>query len=276
MPGLFFVAANMAKGNDGNYLQHGIEIEAALRLAKTDPDGRLHIALAHGMAPFESFEARKAAQAHRRLDDALMASGRPSRPGEPAIVTAYRKTGASEARYPNSAELLRSIVGTDKLSGGITEVDPEKCSRLARAWADSRVVPRCSSWRDQVDAGGVLACPEDLQVPWLISMDPMTYTEGSEANDDKLHRFDIDRLSDWLARYVESRRPGLAALFVYSVRPDGQLDFWRFVHDLQKRTGTRTYTYWLPHQGGNRNLAGLLYAGTEFLSSTLLGVNARV
>lgn len=27
MPGLFLVAANMVKGNDGNYLQHGIEIE---------------------------------------------------------------------------------------------------------------------------------------------------------------------------------------------------------------------------------------------------------
>ena len=27
MPGLFFVAANMVKGNDGNYLLHGIEIE---------------------------------------------------------------------------------------------------------------------------------------------------------------------------------------------------------------------------------------------------------
>ena len=148
------------------------------------------------MAPFEPFEARKRGEAHRQLDDALTASGRPSRPGEPAIVTAYRKTNASKARYPNSAELLRFIVGADKLSGGITEIDHEKCGRLADAWAGSRVRPLCSSWRGQVGAGGVLACPEDLQVPWLVSMDPMTYTEGSEADDDKLHRSDIDRV--WL------------------------------------------------------------------------------
>ena len=50
MPGLFF-GGDMAKGNDGNYLQHSVEIEVAFRLARKDPDGRLHIALTHGMAP---------------------------------------------------------------------------------------------------------------------------------------------------------------------------------------------------------------------------------
>ncbi len=38
----------MAKGNDGNYLQHCIEVEAAARLAKGDPDGRLHATLTLG------------------------------------------------------------------------------------------------------------------------------------------------------------------------------------------------------------------------------------
>jgi len=46
----------MAKGNDGNYLQHCIEVEAAVRLAEMDAAGRLHIALTHGMRPFEPFE----------------------------------------------------------------------------------------------------------------------------------------------------------------------------------------------------------------------------
>ena len=46
----------MAKGNDGNYLQHCIEVEAAVRLAQADPSGRLHVALTHGMAPFEKLE----------------------------------------------------------------------------------------------------------------------------------------------------------------------------------------------------------------------------
>lgn len=46
----------MAKGNDGNYLQHCVEVEAGLRLAQESPEGRLHIAFGHGMAPFEGFE----------------------------------------------------------------------------------------------------------------------------------------------------------------------------------------------------------------------------
>ena len=161
----------MAKGNDGNYLQHSVEVEAALRLAKIGADGRLHIAMTHGMAPFEPLQAGKG-QVRGRLDAALGASREPPRPGESAIVAAYRKTCAAKDRYPNSAELLRSVVGADKLSGGITEVDREKCAGLAKAWADSCIVPSCSSWRYQVDPGGVLACPNDLQVPWLFSMDP--------------------------------------------------------------------------------------------------------
>ena len=91
---------------------------------------------------------------------------------------------------------------------------------------------------------------------------------------DKLHRSDIDVLSDTLARYVESRKPGIAVLFVYAVRPDGQSDFWRFVDDLRERTGTLARSYWLIHQGGNRNLAGLLYSGVELPCFTPPGVNA--
>ena len=250
----------MAKGNDGNYLQHSVEIEVASRLAKKEPDGRLHIALTHGMAPFEPLEAGKG-QVRGRLDAALKASRDPPRPDESVIVAAYRETCASKDRYPNSAELLRCAIGAENLSGGITEIDREKCTRLANAWADSRIVPSCSSWRAQVDACGVLACPDDLQIPWLFSMDPMTYTDEREADDDKLHRADIDLLSDTLARYVESRKPGVAALFVYGVRPDGQSDFWRFVDDLRKRTKTVPRSCWHTHRGGNRNLAALLCSG---------------
>ena len=215
----------MAKGNDGNYLQHSVEIEAAARLAKMDPEGRLHIALAHGMAPFEPLEAGKG-QVRGRLDAALKASREPPRPGESAIVAAYRETCASADNYPNSAELLRSVIGADKLSGGITEIDRTKYDQLSDAWAGSRVVPRCSSWRREMDAGGMLACPEDLQAPWLFTMDPMTYTEGNAADDDKLHRADIDLLSATLGRYVESGQPGTAALFAYAVwRERGA--FWK-------------------------------------------------
>ena len=55
----------MAKGNDENYLQHCVEVEAAGRLTQVDAQGRVHIALVHGMEPCESFEASKCGQIRR-------------------------------------------------------------------------------------------------------------------------------------------------------------------------------------------------------------------
>ena len=57
----------MAKGNDGNYLQHCVEVEAAVRLAWASADGRLHVALTHGMAPFEQIDEPKG-NVHRLLE----------------------------------------------------------------------------------------------------------------------------------------------------------------------------------------------------------------
>jgi len=53
----------MAKGNDGNYLQHCIEVEAAARLAQADPDGRLHAKLTLG----SKFENTKLGKDRRRI-----------------------------------------------------------------------------------------------------------------------------------------------------------------------------------------------------------------
>ena len=251
----------MAKGNDGNYLQHCIEVEAATRLAQMDIEGRLHVALTHGMEPFERFEKSKPNQQRELLQKALDASKAPPQFDEPAIVAAYRKTKASKEHYPNSAELSRIVVGIDKMSGGITEIKSEKHQSLEVAWSDSNVKPSCSSWRKEVHPGGVLACPGDLQRPWLFSMDPMTYRENSNEDDDKLHRCDIDSLSIALNQYVRSGQPGIAALFVYNVNHKVQTQFWQFVDDLAKRISADTYSYWLTHRRGSRNLAGLFYSG---------------
>jgi hypothetical protein len=72
----------MAKGNDGNYLQHSIEVDAAVRLAGTDPFGRLHIALTHGIAPFEPSEEPSNPPARSLLLRALSDSYGPHRDGE--------------------------------------------------------------------------------------------------------------------------------------------------------------------------------------------------
>ena len=226
----------------------------------------MHIALTHGMAPWEPFEKSETRRpAYRILQEALVAATLPPKSGEAAIVTTYRKTKASEEHYPNSAELLRAAIGTEKLSGGITEVDCAKYKQLTAVWSGSHVVPVHASWRHQVYQGE-LECPDNLRIPWLFTMDPMTYSEKGGADDAKLYRSDIDLLADVLTRYVQSGNPGIVALFVYAVMTSNQYRFWEFVDDLAKHIGAGTRSYWLPHRGGNHNLAGLLYSGIELSS----------
>ena len=151
----------MAKGNDGNFLQHSVEVAVAERLRAENPAG-LHIALTHGMAPFEALDLplnvpqRGLTRCHLNL--ALRLSGRDPQVDEPLIVSAYRQTCASDTHYPNSAELLRAIRGESGLAGGIAETCAAKYRDLAQAWRGSSVQVRHASWRSQARDGGVLAC----------------------------------------------------------------------------------------------------------------------
>lgn len=271
----------MAKGDDGNYLQHCVEVEAAVRLVQACPDGRLHIALTHGMKPFERIHEPKG-NAHRLLYSALCgAAGEPQR-NEREIVKAYRASWKSQAyqpdianlfdelktgkHYPNSAELLRAVIGTDRLSGGITEKKKAKHKELAAAWAGPEIKVARSSWRKQLRPGGALGCPSRLNAPWLFSMDPVTYTENGDKDDANLHRSDLDLLAPTLERYVGSGQPGIASLFVYSVGSQGenrQHQFWEFMDALAGCLSVQTLSFWVPHRGGNRNLAGFLFSEIE-------------
>ncbi len=275
----------MAKGNDGNYLQHCIEVEAAVRLAQMDAMGRLHISLTHGMAPFESFDVpfdkRKAGGTfHKLIKKKLADSKKTPQADEPAVVKAYRKTLASDICYPNSAELLKAIIGRDNLSGGITEINRNKHDTLSSAWLNTSVKTNYSSWRKQVHPDGILACPEYLQTPWLFTMDPMTYVEKGNMDDYNLHRFDIGILSGALSRYFSSGTPGVAALFVYNVgvqNNNAQYQFAKFMKDLKEHIVDKLSEYYevavsfysLPHIGGNRNLAGLIHSSQIALLSNL-------
>ena len=270
--------STLAKGNDGNYLQHCVEVEAAARLAQTAPDSKLHVALTHGMEPFEQV-GKPSGNAPCLLYGALCEAASEPKCGEREIVKAYRASWRLQAyrpsianlfdelktgkRYPNSAELLRVVIGTDRLSGGIAERDQTKHKELAAAWADSEIVVARSSWRKQLGQDGALSCPDHLDAPWLFSMDPMTYTEDSGDDDAKLHRSDLDRLAHALERYVGSGQPGIACLFVYNVGNNQQRLFWRFMDDLAGHLTVKTYSFWVDHQRGKLNLAGLLFSDQE-------------
>jgi len=270
----------LAKGNDGNYLQHCVEVEAAVRLAQADRCGRLHVALTHGMGPFEKLEETNVQQ--NLLYDALdEASGEP-KCTEREIVKAYRASWNSQAcrpdienllhelkagkHYPNTAELLRAVIGANRLSGGITEVNQIKYENLKKKWPDPKVNVAHSSWRKELEAGGVLHCPDSLNAPWLFSMDPMRYSEGGRQDDDRLHRSDFSLLDNGLSPYFSSGQPGIACLFVYGMgrqNEDPQSQFWAFMDDLAQRMDAVTGSYWVLHNGGNRNLAGLLFSDQE-------------
>ncbi len=248
----------MAKGNDGNYLQHSIEVAAALQLVAGCSERRLHIALCHGMAPRETCGEPPAGQARRLLLAALKAAQESAVASEPPIVTAYRAANATLESYPNTGELLAAVIGRDRLSGGITETDPCKQPELLKAWAGTEVTVVNSSWRAQVCEGGVLACPGSLRSPWLFSADPMTFHEEGYADDCQLYRADLCCLSKVLKGFVASGQPGFAALFVYAVKPDVRPKFWEFIDDLATVSGSVVMPSWIVHQGGNANLAALL------------------
>ena len=254
----------MAKGNDGNFLQHSVELAAANRLAAENPSA-LHVAITHGMAPLEPFEHKlndKAPGLSRcRLKAALRLAGKPPQEGEPSIVTAYRCADAAR-RYPNSAALLRTL--GRELVGGISETCPLKHKQLAAAWAGSPLNTANASWRCQVQPGGVLECPEQLDVPWLFTMDPMTYRKDQPFRDDaNLHRHDIELLCDSLRRYVDSAQPGMVALFVCGVQQKRACQFQDFVEELSSRTRMCLQTHSIAHRGGSKNVAALLYSSVD-------------
>ena len=61
----------MAKGNDGNFLQHSIETAVGYQLSRLAADRELHLSITHGMAPFEACGTVANGQESRRINDAL-------------------------------------------------------------------------------------------------------------------------------------------------------------------------------------------------------------
>ncbi len=254
----------MAKGNNGNYLQHSIEVALAWHLVTRTAGNHLHISLTHGMAPYESCGCLPNGQTKTLLDNALSRAKEPRADGETPIVSAYRATKAKRCRYPNTGELLAAVIGRDHLHGGITETCSYKHTKLASAWKATGVKAVRASWRAEILPRGILSCPESLSCPWLFSADPMTYSEKPCKDDDKLYRDDLGLLEGVLKPFIESGQPGAASLFVYAVRKDNRPKFWSFAKELAERIGTVLISAWVPHQGGNRNLAAILLSPAMF------------
>ena len=211
----------MAKGNDGNLLQHWVEAALAARLCADSDDRLLHVALTHGMKPFEQFDPRtNGVSGFARLDAWLKTARAGSLPqGAPAVAMAYRRCRASADHYPNSAEILAAVVGRPRMRGVITECDGDKFKDLAAAWADGLVHAIHGSWRQCVTQH---SCPVNLDSPWLFSMDPMTFLRdpdrGGAPDDANLRPSDLATVVPVLSSYFASCRPGAASIFCFSLR----------------------------------------------------------
>ncbi len=247
----------MAKGNDGNFFQHSLEVVLAVHLASIGV-GKLHITLTHGMSPFEACQVPTPRQRRKSLNESLEFASLPPQPGESQLVSAYRLAKASLTNYPNTGELLAAKLGRRNLTGGITEIDPIKSSQLCTLWNMTGVTVANKSWRSEMIVAGIHSCPDKLSIPWLISMDPMTYSTGRFADNNKIYKEDQNQLVRSLQQFAASNQPGVFVLFVYAVRSKIRIEFWDFASTIATNTGMVLETAWLNHQGGNRNLAAVL------------------
>jgi hypothetical protein len=97
----------------------------------------------------------------------------------------------------------------------------------------------------------------------------MTYREEGDADDANLYRADLARLISLLRPYLESGMPGMAAMFVYAMKPDARDQFWRFVEDLGEALDVQLLCCWMTHRGGSRNLAALIREGVNYSAADL-------
>jgi hypothetical protein len=67
--------------------------------------------------------------------------------------------------------------------------------------------------------------PTNLQQPWLISLDPMTFVVSAFRDDDNLHAEDLHVLADKWTKFLRKRQPGAMAIFCYSIFGRGELAF---------------------------------------------------
>jgi hypothetical protein len=248
----------VAKGNNGNILQHCVEAECAVVLGAEAP--RLVIGFTHAMAPYEDCENPKRpnpapyAVLARWLEEARYKNRDIS--AKPAVVRAYRATQASWSHYPNSAEIVRAVLGNTRMAGFVCETEPNKAEALRDVWRGTGVYVCESSWRNLADQFGT------MQSPWLLSLDPSTYVAGrSGVNDFSIDVGDLGSVAASMSPLLKSNdSPGAVTIFCYELRPDDRKRFTGDAHEAFAKAGWRTPPVFLEAsgRGGNRHVGAIL------------------
>jgi len=261
----------MARVNTGNLLQHAIECHAAAKLASSGPG--LRLVATHAMAPFEPPRGTEI-HAHNRVLRELLGTVAcmPSEAAEAsphAVMRAYARAQASVERYPNTAELLAALLGRERISGVLCEVDDANVAALTEAWVESDVRIEARPWREAMPA---LAAPAGLDRPWLFTMDPYTWKHGGECKvvelGPHLEPKDFDSLRRTLGAYVGSEQPGAFMAFVYGVDESHAKSFRRAALKLADRLGLARAIVGIAAPGERRHLGAVLSSDPDLPAET--------
>jgi hypothetical protein len=219
----------VAKGNNGNLLQHFVECEMASELTQQMLTKRLHVIFTHGMAPYEKCEPlppgepgelRDLLKALGGIDEgAIEALGFP-------VLLAYKRLGATEDHFPNSAEVVASVLADRAaIAGEICENDATRAAGLTDAWGMSSMNIRQGSWRDAVK---YLVAPAKTDTPWLFAMDPYAFKQREflEIEDDGyLDQHDLLTLKPIVTGHFNTGARGIASVLSYHMLPAEALAF---------------------------------------------------
>ena len=210
----------MAKGNDGNLLQHTVECEIVRELLAQSGASRLNLIATHGMAPFESLTDTGRPNTKLLRDWLDVATGRIRKfrfedcENLPAVVRAYRQCHTTFLHYPNTPELAAALVGRGNLDGFVCELNGDTCKKLKDVWDGTKLGLLHGEWRDHVDQIAAKIPNE----PWLVTMDPNTFEFGDvrrlPAN---FHSSDFDHCRKLVKGRLQSNLPGSFCLCCYSM-----------------------------------------------------------
>ncbi|MHA1794974.1 MAG: hypothetical protein ACTSUK_02595 [Promethearchaeota archaeon] len=261
----------MAKGNDGNLLQHTIETELA-KLLSDNGNKKIQIVLTHGMAPYEEIKGRKFGKTF--LATALKKSQ--EKPDEnsndylPVVFKAYAKCHASKNHYPNSLELIAKIIGEDNVKCDIFEIESWKIGCLECYWKDNdNIVIHSCSWRQ--DIGNIDIVGKD--VPCLISMDPYQYKNSCRKRDDGgLYKSDSCLIKCILKKLANKKVDGALSIFSYSMKKNEMENFFYAMSEIRNQNDENFKLAFLGFKNRNRYHVCALFAtksqngsGTDYI-----------
>ncbi|MFZ5439910.1 MAG: hypothetical protein ACOZQL_07860 [Myxococcota bacterium] len=195
----------MARGNNGNALQHFVELTAADLLLREA--AQLRLLCTHSMAPAEALVVpeRESRDGKNRWLTELLAGE-----GTTLLHDALRGVGASRSDYPNSARLLSWFASTRgrSLRAKLCEFEPATYAALEARWGrDPAFCLVHGSWRE---AEPLL--PGDGA--WLWTMDPYTFVPGARCGGGDVCDGDLELVARWLREWTG---PGAWLLFCYSM-----------------------------------------------------------